>query len=121
MIAVGLGSQAVGVRVPSFAIRKEGMGEGLLDDARKRYTRALAIQELLVGPEHPDLLPTLDSLALVCRDQGRLRAARELYGRALRILEAAIGPDHPSVARCRANLTDLSARQTAGATAVRDR
>jgi Tetratricopeptide repeat len=44
---------------------------------------ALAMREMLLGPEHPDTATSLDNLAGLLRGQGDLAAARPLYERAL--------------------------------------
>ena len=70
--------------------------------ARPLQERALAIDEAAYGPDHPDVAPDLNNLALILRDLGQPEQARPLQERALAIDEAAYGPDHPNVA------TDLS-------------
>src|SRR5208337_2845023 len=59
-------------------------------------SRALAIYEKALGPEHPWTATSLDNLALLLRAQGDLAGARPLHERALAIFEKALGPGHPS-------------------------
>jgi len=69
--------------------------------------RALAIQEKVLGAEHPDTAGTLNNLALLLVDQGDLVAAQPLYERALAIAEKACGPEHPTTATSLNNLANL--------------
>jgi len=71
---------------------------GKYTEAEPLYQRALAIQEKLLGPEHPDVAMSLYNLALVCRYQGRYAEAEPLLKRSLAIREKALGPEHPAVA-----------------------
>ena len=67
-------------------------------------TRALAIGEAALGPDHPTVAGYLNGLASSLRDLGRAGEAEPLQRRALAIGEAALGPDHPHVAAYLANL-----------------
>jgi tetratricopeptide (TPR) repeat protein len=71
---------------------------GRLADARPLAERALAIDEAVMGPDHPDVTIRLNNLATIMGDLGRAGEARPLAERAAAIDEAALGPDHPSVA-----------------------
>jgi tetratricopeptide (TPR) repeat protein len=66
--------------------------------ARAAYERALAIDEAVYGPDHPQVAIRVNNLGLVLRDLGELAGARAAYERALAIDEAVYGPDHPQVA-----------------------
>ena len=59
--------------------------------------RGLAIQERLLGSDHPDVARSLDNLGIVYWRQGRYAEARSLHARALAIGERALGPDHPDI------------------------
>ena len=48
-----------------------------------------------VGPDHPDTLASLNSLALAYRDVGRLPEAIALFERVRDANIAKLGPDHP--------------------------
>ena len=74
-------------------------------DARALHERALAIDEVTDGPDHPTVATDLNNLAQILRALGQVEAARPLQERALAIDEAAYGPDHPDVAR---NLNNLA-------------
>jgi tetratricopeptide (TPR) repeat protein len=75
--------------------------------ARALYERALAINEKMLGPEHPRTATSLNSLAGLLRDQGDLAGARPLYERALAINENVLGPEHPRTATSLGNLASL--------------
>ena len=66
-----------------------------LTEARPLLERALAIDEAAYGPDHPDVAPDLNNLALILQDLGDPAAARPLQERALAIDEAAYGPGPP--------------------------
>lgn len=59
-------------------------------EAEELYSRAIAIQEKVLGPEHPDLAVTLNDLAELYRNEGRLAEAEPLYRRSLAIREKAL-------------------------------
>ncbi len=63
------------------------------------FERALAIDEAVYGPDHPDVAADLNNQAEALRTLGRATDALPLYARALAIDEAVYGPDHPDVAR----------------------
>jgi tetratricopeptide (TPR) repeat protein len=75
--------------------------------AKPLFERALAINERVLGPDHPDLATSLNNLALLLRAQGELAAARPLCERALAIRERVLGPDHPDTASSLNNLAGL--------------
>src|SRR5580704_8615216 len=61
--------------------------------------QVLAIREKMLGPDHPDVALSLNSLASLYDKQGRYAEAEPLYKRALVIRGKAFGPDHPDVAQ----------------------
>ena len=77
------------------------------EEAGLLYRRAIAIQEKVVGPEHPDLATSLNNLAELGLIQWRYREAEALHKRALAIREKALGPDHPLTAASLTNLARL--------------
>jgi class 3 adenylate cyclase/tetratricopeptide (TPR) repeat protein len=74
-------------------------------------TRALAIRERALGPDHPDVGRSLSSLGNVYVLQGRYDEGVHVLTRALAIREKSLGPDHPDVARSLNNLGTLCAQQ----------
>jgi tetratricopeptide (TPR) repeat protein len=75
--------------------------------ARPLYERALAIQEKVLGPEHPDTASNITCFGLFLYHQGDFTAARPLYERALAIQEKVLGPEHPHTATSLHNLALL--------------
>ncbi|MBA3974869.1 MAG: hypothetical protein C0504_11705 [Candidatus Solibacter sp.] len=78
--------------------------EGLLEMAR-------AQSELVLGPEHPDTLTSVNNLAGLFRSQGRYGEAEPLYVRALAARERVLGPEHPDTLTSVNNLAGLYRRQ----------
>jgi tetratricopeptide (TPR) repeat protein len=77
---------------------------GKYDRAVVVAQKALQVAEQNVGPDHPDVATSLNSLAELCRTQGDYAKAEPLYKRSLAIWEKALGPDHPDVAMSLNNL-----------------
>ena len=73
--------------------------------------RALAIQEKMLGPEHPNVATGLNNLAQLLQTTNRPAEAEPFMRRALAIDEKIFGPDHPNVARDLNNLAELQHRQ----------
>jgi tetratricopeptide (TPR) repeat protein len=85
--------------------------QGKYARAEPVYRRALAIREKALGPDHADLVATLDSLAWICYAQRKFAEAEPLYLRALVIWEKAVGPEHPTVAQALDNLAEVHVAQ----------
>ena len=77
---------------------------GLYQQGTAMLESALAIREKALGPDHPDVADTLQSLGVVADSKGNYDQAEQLYKRALAIKEKALGPDHPDVADALQNL-----------------
>src|SRR5262249_30660745 len=60
--------------------------------AREYYTRALAIREATVGPDHPDTAQLLNNLANVYHATGDTPRSLEMHFRALNIWDSRGGP-----------------------------
>jgi tetratricopeptide (TPR) repeat protein len=73
--------------------------QGDYKEARQLYERALAIQERVLGPEHPSMAGVLSNLAAVLYDQSEYENARSLWERTLAIQEKALGPNHSDTAQ----------------------
>lgn len=67
-------------------------------EAETLYTRALTIDEQLMGADNPALIPSLSRLGVVYRIQDKYAEAETLYSRALALAEKQYGPHHPQVA-----------------------
>ena len=72
--------------------------EAYLDRAGAGFSRALAIREKALGPDHRDVAASLRGLASVCVERGDYARAEPLMKRALAIAEKAMGPDNPALA-----------------------
>jgi len=67
-------------------------------DPLSYLTRALAIRERVLGPDHPDTSHSLNNLAALYDNQGKYEQAEPLYQRALAIRERVLGAEHPDTA-----------------------
>jgi tetratricopeptide (TPR) repeat protein len=106
---LGLASPGLGTSLNNLAMIYEKQGR--YAEAEPLLTRALAIQEKALGPDHPDVADSLNNLATLYAEQGRYAEAEQLYKRALAIREAALGPDHPDLANSLNNLAAFYAEQ----------
>ncbi|MBX3055397.1 MAG: tetratricopeptide repeat protein [Anaerolineae bacterium] len=68
------------------------------------YRRALAIDEKVYGPDHPDVARDLNNLGTLLQAEGDLAGARPYLERALAIREKALGSHHPDVTQSLNNL-----------------
>ena len=73
------------------------------------YRRAVAIRELALGKDHPDVALTLNNLGNVLQAQGSYDEAKAAYARALAIYAQSLGPHHPDAALAAYNLSRLEA------------
>lgn len=86
---------------PTWLLNQAGLllrAKALHAPAELLMRRALAIDEAIFGPEHPNVAKLLGNLATVLQDTNRLVEAEPLMRRALAIDEASFGPQHPEVA-----------------------
>jgi tetratricopeptide (TPR) repeat protein len=67
---------------------------GRYSEAEKLFGRVLAGKERRFGPEHPDTLAIVKSLAVVYGEQGRYDEAEVLFKRALAGQEKLLGSEH---------------------------
>ena len=81
--------------------------DGDFSSADELLRGAARIQEAELGPLHPDLVNTLNNLAIVAERTGRPGDAEALYRRAAAIASASLPVDHPMVAESRKNLEDF--------------
>jgi serine/threonine-protein kinase len=75
-----------------------------LDEARRTFERALQLQIDALGPDHPDVARTLNSLAVTDLQSHRPADAIPHLQRALEIRRQVYGPDHDLVAGTYNNL-----------------
>ena len=76
-------------------------------DPLSYLTRALAIREHVLGPNHPNTANSLNNLAVLYDNQGKYKEAEPLYQRALAISERVLGPNHPDTVLYRNNYAYL--------------
>ena len=76
-------------------------------EAEPLFRRTLAILEIALGTEHPDVATSLNNLAELYRNQGKYADAEPLMAQALTIREKALGPEHPATAMSLNNLAGL--------------
>ena len=73
--------------------------EGRYATAEPLYQKAIAIEEKVRGPEHPDVSACVSNLASLYEEQGQYDRAELLYQGILLIDEKALGRGHPAVGR----------------------
>jgi Tetratricopeptide repeat/Protein of unknown function (DUF2914) len=77
--------------------------------AQRLLEQAVTVQELELGPAHPDLASTLNNLGVVCERTNHMEEAERCYRRACALTAAGLAPDHPSVLTSRRNLEEFCA------------
>ena len=87
-----------------FVLANGQYGQGDYEGARAHLAQALAIQEVVLGPDHPDVARSLNDIGTVLDTQGDVGRAQSFHERALRIREATLASDHPDVALSLNNL-----------------
>ncbi len=71
---------------------------GRYEDAEPIVRRSGAVDEELLGPDHPQVGQDCANLAILLHELGRTDEALPLIRRAMEIGEAELGPEHPLVA-----------------------
>ncbi len=84
---------------------------GQFEKAQLLYEKALKIRSERLGPNHPDVGNSLNSLGQLFRAKNDLVTAQSYLERALKVREAALGPDHLSVASTLNNLASVNDAQ----------
>ncbi|NOT27978.1 MAG: DUF2914 domain-containing protein [Acidobacteria bacterium] len=77
---------------------------GDFSSAREFLTSALRIQEIELGPQHPDLISTLSNLAVLAEKTGRNDEAEAGYRRVVALASSSLPSDHEMVVESRRNL-----------------
>ncbi|HYI00107.1 serine/threonine-protein kinase, partial [Hyalangium sp.] len=72
---------------------------GRYPEAWEKATRALALWEKALGPEHPNVASSLQQLSSITWWMGKYPQALEYAERALALKMKALGPEHPDVAK----------------------
>src|SRR2546428_1918303 len=99
-IALAQGSRADDELAEAQRLNQEAAAirsSGKFSEVVPLVQRALAIQEKIQGPEHPDVAASLDTLAGLYRDQGEYAGAELLYRRAAAGREEGLGAEEPGV------------------------
>jgi hypothetical protein len=108
--APAVADEATGLLI-SRALRGLGarrLAAGDAAGAGALFERDLALREALSGPDHADLIVSLDNLATACEGRGDAPAAIALRMRQLAIVEATFGADHGMARRLRDQLAAAS-------------
>lgn len=95
---------------PAWLLGKVGMHWYNLAEwsrAEPLMRRGLEIDEVTYGPDHPEVSPHLNNLAVLLQDTNRLAESESFMRQALEIAEKTYGPDHPEVAIVLNNLVAL--------------
>jgi serine/threonine protein kinase len=79
-------------------------GLGLYASAVDTHTRARAVREAALGPEHPDTLTSRSNLAAALRDAGKVSEAIALDEATLKSRMSKLGPDHVDTLKSRNNM-----------------
>jgi tetratricopeptide (TPR) repeat protein len=93
-VRMGAGAEWESLLKESRALFRKGDHERAI----KIGNQALEVAEKSVGPDHPDVVKSLNGLASIYYAQGRYAEAEPLYIRSLAIREKAFGPDHRQLA-----------------------
>lgn len=86
---------------------------GDVDLAGETYAAVLHAKEVTLGPSHPELVPTLNNIAVLHAEAGDVDAAAAAYTRAVTILDDAGLLAHPHRERLASNRAALDARREA--------
>ncbi len=109
--AVSRHADAVGLAEPTARLMNQlglyWLNRGQYHTAEPLMRRALHIDELSFGNDHPEVAICLNNLAQLLQATNRLAEAEPLMRRALDIDEISFGHDHPEVARDLNNLAQL--------------
>jgi tetratricopeptide (TPR) repeat protein len=69
------------------------------EEKESLYLRALRIREQAFGPDHPEILKSLNKLGNLCWYVDRYSEAEQYRKRAVVISEKAFGPEHPETVK----------------------
>ena len=93
--------------------------QGQLDAARAMLQRALSIDKVALGPNHPDVATTLHNLADLLRQQGEHVQAKDLAKRAVAIQQATLPKEHPDIVISQCGLINIRAEMPCSKCGVR--
>ncbi|KAG9236373.1 kinesin light chain 3 [Amylocarpus encephaloides] len=78
--------------------------DGRYNEAEGQFIEALEIEMRALGPEHPDTLTSMASLASTYRNQGRWKEAEDLEVQVMETSSRVLGLEHPDTLTSMANL-----------------
>jgi serine/threonine-protein kinase len=81
--------------------------QGHYPEARENLSRALALREQVLGPEHPEVATSIFNLAMADWWMGRYAQALENGERAAALKQKALGPEHPEVINAFSNAAGM--------------
>ncbi|MEZ2319061.1 MAG: tetratricopeptide repeat protein [Microcoleus sp.] len=85
--------------------------QGKYQEAIPLLERVLSIRKKVLGNEHPDVVTSLNNLAVLYESQGRYSEAEPLLRQALEMNKRLLGNEHPEVATSLHNLAALYTSQ----------
>jgi non-specific serine/threonine protein kinase/serine/threonine-protein kinase len=80
---------------------------GLYERATPQLEAAVEARKRVLGPDHPDTLESVQSVALLYMEQGRYDEAEPLYLESLEAQKRVLGSDHPDTMRSTGNLAHM--------------
>jgi tetratricopeptide (TPR) repeat protein len=80
--------------------------QGKHTEAEALQRQVLEVEELVLGPEHPDTLTAKDNLANSLSGQGKDTEAEVLQRQVLEARERVLGPEHPHTLTTKGNLAN---------------
>lgn len=86
--------------------------QGAYKEAMPLFERSLAINEKQLGPQHPHVAASLNTLASLLQDQGAYEQARLLYERSLAICTAKLSAEHRYTRTAREGFNECADRVT---------
>ena len=81
--------------------------QGYYQEALEWYEKALAIQETVLGKEHPDTATTYNNIAEAYNSMGKYEMALEWHNKALNVKDKVLGKEHPDTATTYNNIAGV--------------
>src|SRR5436190_106243 len=78
--------------------------KGQYADAEAIYRQMLQLQETVLGKDHPNMLGSMNNLAVSLNQQGKYAEAEAMHRQMLQLQETVLGKDHPYTLRSMNNL-----------------
>jgi tetratricopeptide (TPR) repeat protein len=87
------------------------LSDGCYNEAEGQFVKVFETRESVLGPEHPDTLLSMSSLALTYWNQGRWTEAEDLEVQVVETMKRVLGLEHPSTLTGMANLASIYQNQ----------